>query len=182
MNGETLRFAYMGVVGKYKGIDLLLKSFSNVNSNNIALYIYGNCIGDDGTVDLVHEAERSDRRIRVMGRFDHEELPDILNNVDVMVVPSTTLESFGLVVTESLAYGIPVIASDIVGSAYEFIRHGENGLIFSITAQDGLEKIIREISADPSIVERMRSHISPPPRLEDEAFDVDKIYKKHMHA
>ena len=175
--GAPLTFAYMGVVGKFKGIDLLLDSFRKVDDQNIRLNIYGNCIGDDGTIDIVHDAEKNDKRIRAMGRFDHKELPDILDNIDIMVVPSTTLESFGLVVTESLSYGVPVIASDIVGSAYDFIEHNSNGMIFSVKDPDGLERIIREISADPSIVERLRSNISPPPRLEEEAFTIEKVYK-----
>jgi len=179
--GVTVNFAYMGVVGKFKGIDLLLDSFRKVDSSDIKLYIYGNCIGDDGSTDLLHEAENNDHRIKVMGRFEHEDLPSILNQVDITVIPSTTLESYGLVLIESLSYRVPVIASDIVGSAYEFITHEENGLIFSIKNPFELAKIIKQISEEPAIVERLRSNITLPPRLEEEAFTIEKIYKSVLH-
>lgn len=174
--GASVHFAYMGVVGKFKGVDLLLNSFRAVKAQNIRLSVYGNYI-NDGIIDVLHEAARDDDRIKIMGRFDHEDLPSILNHVDIVVVPSTTLESYGLVVIESLAYEVPVIASDIVGSAYEFIRHGENGMIFSVKNPSELAGIIEQISERPSLIESMRSHISPPPRLEEEAFTVEKIYK-----
>ena len=82
-----------------------MSSFKKVDAYNIKLHIYGNCLGDDGTIDFVHEAEKEDSRIKVLGRFDHDELARILNRVDIVVTPSTTLESYGLVVVESLAYG-----------------------------------------------------------------------------
>lgn len=175
--GAPVIFAYLGVVGKFKGINLMVDAFKSVLFPNIRLKIYGNCIGTDGTIDFLRNAESEDQRIKVMGRFDHDELPHILNQVDVVVVPSTTLESYGLVVVESFAYEVPVIASDMVGSAYEFIRDGENGRIFSVGNPSGLAEIIRQISEQPSLVETWRSNITLPPRLEEEAFIVEKIYK-----
>ena len=170
-------FAFMGVVGEFKGINLLVKAFKSVTSPNIRLNIYGNCIDIDGTIDFVRNAEFKDQRIKVMGRFSHDELLHILNQVDIVVVPSTTLESYGLVVVESLAYGVPVIASDIVGSAYEFIKNGENGFIFSAQKPEELAGIIKKIGDQPSVLETLRSNISLPPRLEEEAFMLEKIYK-----
>ncbi len=175
--GNDVILAYLGVVSKFKGINLLMSSFKKVDASNIKLHIYGNCLGDDGTIDFVHEAEKEDSRIKVLGRFDHDELPRILNRVDIVVTPSTTLESYGLVVVESLAYRVPVIASDIVGSAYEFIRHGENGMIFSLQNPEGLTDIIRQISENPAIIDRLKENIHYPPRLEEEAFALERIYK-----
>jgi glycosyltransferase involved in cell wall biosynthesis len=175
--GEPVIFAYLGVVSRFKGIDLLIDSFKKVKSSNIRLHIYGNCVGDDGTIDLLREAEIEDIRIRSMGQFNHDELPGILNQVDMVITPSTTLESYGLVVIESLAFGVPVIASDIVGSAYEFIKHGSNGMIFSIHNPEELVEIISKIGQQPAIIDDLKVNITPPPRLEEEAFTVERIYK-----
>ncbi|MBM4147090.1 MAG: glycosyltransferase [Nitrospira sp.] len=175
--GEPIIFSYMGVVSRFKGIDLLIDSFKKVKSSNIRLHIYGNCVGDDGTIDLLREAETEDIRIRSMGQFNHDELPGILNQVDIVITPSTTLESYGLVVIESLAYSVPVIASNIVGSAYEFIQNGMNGMIFSINNPEELVENIKKISEQPYVIDMMKSNITPPPRLEEEVFIVQKIYK-----
>jgi glycosyltransferase involved in cell wall biosynthesis len=174
-------FGYLGVVSKFKGIDLLISAFKKVDSKNIRLNIYGNCLGEDGTIDLVREAEQDDSRIKSMGRFNHDELPHILSQVDIVVTPSNTLESYGLVVVETLAHGIPVIASDIVGSAYEFIKHGVNGMIFSSQNPSELVEILKRISNQPSIIDELKANITPPPRLEEEAFTVERIYKSVIH-
>ena len=76
-----------------------------------------------------------------------------------------------------MAYGIPVIASDIVGSAYEFIEHGKNGMIFSVQEPSQLAAIIRQIADQPSTVEQLKSNINHPLRLEEEAFMVENIYR-----
>jgi glycosyltransferase involved in cell wall biosynthesis len=114
----------------------------------------------------------------MMGKYEHQDLPRVMSEIDVVVVPSSTLESYGLVVVESMAYGNPVIASDIVGSAYEYIRDGENGFIFPVHEPGVLRDLIEKISNDHSIVEKLRSNISLPPRIEEEAFMVESIYKR----
>jgi glycosyltransferase involved in cell wall biosynthesis len=43
-NPGTIAFGYTGVVTRFKGVDLLLRAFSEVRSPRIALKIYGNCL------------------------------------------------------------------------------------------------------------------------------------------
>lgn len=177
-NPENITFGYAGLVSRFKGVDLLVKSFSAVKSPHIFLNLYGNLI--EWEINFCSELNlliEKDDRVRLMGKYSHDELPRIMSEIDVLVVPSTTLESYGLVVVEGLAYNVPVIASNIVGSAYEYIRHGENGMVFSIHNPLELVDIIKKISEQPAFVEALKSHISPPPRLEEEAFTVEKIYK-----
>ncbi len=53
--------------------------------------------------------------VRFLGRVSDGDLPDYYRAADVSVVPSRSLEGFGLVVLEALASGTPVIASDTGG-------------------------------------------------------------------
>lgn len=175
---DIISFGYTGVVARFKGVDVLVNAFREVNSPGIALKIYGNCIWEPAFSQELAAAVEEDKRIRLMGKYDHSELPRVMSEIDITIVPSTTLESYGLVVVESMAYGVPVIASDIVGSAYEFIEHGKNGMVFSVQKPSELTDIIKQISDQPSIVETLKSNISPPPRLEEEAFMVESIYKR----
>jgi glycosyltransferase involved in cell wall biosynthesis len=54
-------------------------------------------------------------RVRFLGAVSEEELVTCYRAADVSVVPSISLEGFGLVVLEALACGTPVIASDVGG-------------------------------------------------------------------
>lgn len=177
----TISFGYTGVVTRFKGVDLLVNAFSEVRSERIALKIYGNCLWETDFNQELEAALKKDARIRMMGKYEHQDLPRVMAEVDIVVVPSSTLESYGLVVVESMAYGNPVIASDIVGSAYEYIRDGENGFIFPIHEPRVLKELIEKISDDHSLVDKLRSNISLPPRIEEEAFMVEAIYKRLFH-
>lgn len=177
---KTVSFGYTGVVTRFKGVDLLLKSFREVRSPDITLKIYGNCVWDTEFNAEVSRAVEEDPRIQLMGKYEHYELPQVMSEIDIVVVPSTTLESYGLVVVESMAYGIPVIASDIVGSAYEYIEDGENGFIFSVDRPNTLKQIIEKISNNPSLIEEMKKKVFPPPRIEEEAFMVESVYRKRL--
>ena len=53
--------------------------------------------------------------VRFLGKVSEDELVSVYRSADVCVVPSTSLEGFGLVVLEALGCGIPVIASDVGG-------------------------------------------------------------------
>jgi len=171
-------FAYTGVVARFKGADLLINSFTEVNADNIILKIYGNILWDMQMNNILNSAVKKDKRIIIKGKYEHSELPFIMSDTDIVVVPSTTLESYGLVVVESMSYGVPVIASDIVGSAYEFITDGVNGFLFEASKPESLRNIIEKISQAPSIINDLKANITPPPRIEEEAFQVECIYKQ----
>ncbi|MBF0516791.1 MAG: glycosyltransferase family 4 protein [Nitrospirae bacterium] len=68
---------------------------------------------------------------------------------DIVAVPTSGLESFGMVVIEAMAMQRPVIASD-VGGIPEIITHGVNGLLFFPTDRATLRACICELAANPA--------------------------------
>jgi glycosyltransferase involved in cell wall biosynthesis len=172
-----IRFGYTGVVTPFKGVDLLIRTFMAVDAPHLVLAIYGNILWEDAFRRDLDHWFACDPRIKLMNRYEHEELPEVMAGIDVLVVPSTTLDSYGLVVAESLAFGVPVIASDMVGAAHELVRDGENGFIYPAGEPDRLRGLIERIAREPEIVARLRAGIAPPPRLEEEAFQVELVYR-----
>jgi glycosyltransferase involved in cell wall biosynthesis len=61
------------------------------------------------------------------GRVGQTELASILRSADCLILPSR-FDSFGMVVPEAMACGLPVIVSDMVG-AKELVADGRNGFI-----------------------------------------------------
>jgi glycosyltransferase involved in cell wall biosynthesis len=178
----TVTFGFCGVVAKFKGVDLLVEAFTQVPSSNIRLKIYGNSVWEREYYDKIRNEVAGDNRIQLMGSYQHEDLPNIMNSIDVMVVPSSTLESYGLVLIESLAYDVPVVASNIVGSAMEYLRHGENGFVFDYSRPETLSGIIQMLSDHPETLEKLRGRIVLPPRIEEEVFELECVYQQLLSA
>ncbi len=172
----SLRVGYFGAVSHVKGVDYLIDCFKKVPGNNISLDIHGGYIDEKEFFDSLIKRAGNDPRIRFKGKYEIEELPRIMEDIDLVVVPSNTLESYGLVVIESMAHYTPVIASDVVGSAYEYIEHGVNGYIFNLKEPETLTRILESVANDPEIVENWRHNVKPPPRIEEEVFLLENIY------
>jgi glycosyltransferase involved in cell wall biosynthesis len=77
------------------------------------------------------------------GYCDGEELASAYASADIFVFASAH-ESFGLVVAEALASGLPVVSSR-VGGAEDIIQHGQNGYIFDVDNPDLLGEYVHEL-------------------------------------
>ena len=99
--------------------------------------------------------ENGQGRIQILGLLSWGELIRLYASCDAMIFPAKG-EKFGMVMLESLACGLPVVAYDNAGAARELIRHGVNGYL----APDGdwvrLAQSLKELLADRVKHERMR--------------------------
>jgi glycosyltransferase involved in cell wall biosynthesis len=90
--------------------------------------------GHPGEWEGEHPAETIDRLglddVRLAGWHDHSELPELLAASDLLVLPSLR-ESFGQVLVEAMACGVPPIAAASLGPAH-IIDDGETGWLFGV--------------------------------------------------
>lgn len=123
----TTRFGYIGQIETHKGVALLVEAFQKLtNDTPVELHIMGN-----GTqLEQLKNQTVADARIHWYGRVERKHLPDILQTLDALVVPSLCYENSPTVIFESFACHVPVIASNIEGIA-ELIQEGENGFTFA---------------------------------------------------
>ncbi len=91
------------------GVDVLLSAWKQLAPEGGLLLI-----GGDGSSRPALEQHASDT-VRFLGRVDDGLLPVYYRAADVCVIPSRSLEGFGLVALEALACGTPVIATDVGG-------------------------------------------------------------------
>jgi glycosyltransferase involved in cell wall biosynthesis len=108
------RFAYLGRLHPKKGIENLLDAYKKVQGSlggTTSLVIAGE--GDppyvQGIRNRIQELGLSET-VRMVGHVAGDAKREFLENADVLIAPSHT-ENFGLVVSEALAHGVPVIAS-----------------------------------------------------------------------
>jgi glycosyltransferase involved in cell wall biosynthesis len=101
---------------KRVGLDVLLRAWGAAESQDATLYIVGDG-PERGRLQALAGELGVESTVRFVGPVSDADLPFWYAAADLSVVPSITLEGFGLVVLESLACGTPVIASDTGGMA-----------------------------------------------------------------
>lgn len=78
------------------------------------------------------------------------DIPEIMNSLDMLVIPSSSFEACPMAALEALACGVPVIGSNLGGTP-EIIGEGKTGHIFKAGDENDLaEKILSVLSGDDS--------------------------------
>ena len=70
--------------------------------------------------------------LKLIGFLNQTELGEAYALADCLVLPSDYPETWGLVVNEALATGLPCVVSDAVGCAPDMIRDGESGYVYPL--------------------------------------------------
>jgi glycosyltransferase involved in cell wall biosynthesis len=92
-------------------------------------------------------------RVTLRGRIDHDRLPELLSQIDVLVNPSSE-ESFGVILVEAAASGIPSVAA-AVGGVPEVVLDGRTGLLVPADDLPALTDAMRRLADDPALRERL---------------------------
>lgn len=122
---------------KRKGLSKLIHAVSAMSALNIKILV----VGRDDPQPFLSLAEDLQCSGRVIFAGPTSSIADFFNASDMLVFP-TTYEPFGLIITEAMASGLPVIVSRCAGAA-ELITDGVDGLLIN----------------DPEDVDKIRSHI-----------------------
>jgi glycosyltransferase involved in cell wall biosynthesis len=93
-----------------------------------------------------------------MGFLNQSELPAAYVSADFLVLPSDGLETWGLVVNEAMACGIPAVVSDAVGCAPDLVDAGATGQTFGCGDIGGLCEAIRRVLAQDPV--QTRRHLA----------------------
>jgi len=168
--GGPLRIGFIGSVLPSKGVHLLLSAFRMLGDpSELRLDIYGEVLPfhNDRSYGQRLQALREglEHVITLHGRYENDELPQILQGLDVVVVPSIWYEAYCLTIREAFLAGVPVVAANH-GAMAEAIDDGVNGLLFEAGDSRSLAAVLQTLAADPVLRERL-SHASG--RVRDEA-------------
>lgn len=77
-----------------------------------------------------------------------EQVPRVMRDHHVYILPSTGYEGWGAVINEAMSYDCAVIASSSAGSAASMIVHDFNGLLFDCGDWRGLSLLLQQLASD----------------------------------
>jgi glycosyltransferase involved in cell wall biosynthesis len=148
---DKVVFLYVGRVAVEKDMDILRKSYRQVEHRNpgqVALVVTG-----DGP--MLEECKRTFPASTLFTGFKKgEELARLYGSCDIFVCPSST-ETFGNVVLEAMASGLAVIGAN-AGGVGEIIHTMNNGLTFEVRSVSSLTKAMELLLANVELREQLQ--------------------------
>ncbi|WP_373545961.1 glycosyltransferase family 4 protein [Chamaesiphon sp.] len=120
------------------GIDILLQALVTVRSKVPDVWL---AIAGKGALRPVLEQQAQELglqdHVKFLGYVPDEQLPIAYQSADLTVVPSQSLEGFGLILLESLACGTPVLSTP-VGGMPEVLRPFQSTLVTETPTAEAL--------------------------------------------
>ncbi|HHT9125297.1 MAG TPA: glycosyltransferase family 4 protein [Candidatus Brocadiia bacterium] len=123
----------------------LLKAFEQVKFEKKTLIFVG-----DGPLkkDLQdYTCQHNLEHVYSQGFQNREKILRFYASADLFVHPAS-IEPWGVTVHEAMCFGLPVIATDKVGSAVDFVKHNQNGFVYPCGDIKGLASYIEELAVD----------------------------------
>ena len=142
---RPLRVLFVGQVGLTKGIAALLEASALLEKEPVEFHIVGPL--------RVQVPERFLRapNLRWIGRVAHDRVREYYRDADVFLFPSMC-DGFGIVQSEAVAEGLPVIASRFCG---DVVADGVNGIRLDPVDGPSIAAALRELSLHPERLEQM---------------------------
>ena len=160
-SGAPLRLLFVGRLHPMKGLDVLLDAIGRMPTGTVQLSIAGEG-GEKSRLMELAQGLSVTESVRFLGHVD--EVERLFADADCLVLPSVRLESFGQVLIEAMAAGLPLLTSDF-GPFLEINVHGETGLVTPLGDAEALAAALQKLAHDPAMTHRMSQAASERARL-----------------
>lgn len=137
---------YVGRLAPEKRVDLLAEALPGLS--NVRLVIVG-----DGPARSDLERRMADLPVHFTGYLRGDDLATAYGSADAFVFPSPT-ETFGQVVQEAMASGLPVVGARS-GGTLDLVRPGVNGLLFDPGSAVDLHTQLDRLLVNPQTLAAM---------------------------
>lgn len=172
------RFGYMGQIIAVKGVDLLVEAYRQVRAAHeaISLSLWGNADPQPKYVARLQKLIEEVPGVTLQGRYEPGQIGRVLQEIDMLVVPSRWPEIGPLVILEAFAAQTPVIAANI-GNMPELVEHGVNGLLFEPDSLTDLAAQMRRVVEEPGLYAHLVANVPAVRTPDDEMAEMAAIYR-----
>lgn len=146
---DAIVFAFVGkLITKKRPLDFLM---ALEQTRRTRPEVRGLIVGDGPLrAELEDYQRRHDTGCAMIGFLNQQEIARAYVAADALVLPSTGGETWGLVVNEAMACGVPAIVSDEVGCAPDLIDEGRTGFTYPCRDVAALaDRLTRLAASDP---------------------------------
>lgn len=143
---RKLKILFIGGLSQRKGLSYLFEAVEGLQ-NEVELTIVGH-----KAVQNCNALNEALTKHKWIPSLPHEQILACMSEHDVFVFPSL-FEGFGLVITEAMSQGVPVITTDRTAGP-DLIKDGEEGWIVPAGSSSALKEVINEILKKPEIVQQ----------------------------
>jgi glycosyltransferase involved in cell wall biosynthesis len=182
-NGVRANDAVIGSVGRLspeKGLDVLLRAAARLINGGTRLRVV---LAGDGPERkrLAQLAERLgiSERVDVRGEVPHEQVPAVLAELDIFVMPSRA-EGFGVAALEAQAMELPVVAS-LVDGLPDVVEDDRTGLLVPAGDPEALADAIARLAGDSALRADMgragRAFVERRYRWEENVAQMEGLYQ-----
>jgi glycosyltransferase involved in cell wall biosynthesis len=146
---------YVGRLDERKGVDTAVEALAHLPEPAMLTLIGGWDEREEARLRALAGRAGVAARVRFAGQRSRDEVRAAYADADVVVFPVRWEEPWGLVPLEAMARGRPVVATGRGGSG-EYLRDGENALLFEAGDPEALAAAVRRLAADPALRGRIR--------------------------
>jgi phosphatidylinositol alpha-mannosyltransferase len=150
----------LGFLGRFteprKGFATLLAAFDRLAPLRPGLRLL---VAGPGEPEEAEVPDHLAGRVCFLGTVSEADKPRMLSSVDLYVAPNTGGESFGMILTEAMAAGTPVVASDL-DAFRRVLDGGRAGALFPVEDAAALAETVAGLLDDPAERARLSAHAS----------------------
>jgi len=160
-NDRPLKFIFIGGLTSsrpYKGSDLLIDLFIELNKSNIEPMPELSIIGRGDLLPILKRKAEGSTNIHFFGYLDQEDLLEQLKDSDILILPSKSDgEGFGIVALEAIGCGKPVIVSKYAGIS-EYVSRYNAGYVVDPFHFNEIIEIIKYVNLNRGILNVLREN------------------------
>jgi glycosyltransferase involved in cell wall biosynthesis len=169
-NINEYTYLFAGTLVEKKGILNLIEAFNLLKDNKYKLKI----CGDGPLKDKVIEATSKNSNITYLGKINKEQLYKEYESSNIVVVPSLSVEPFGMVVIEAMINGCVVIGTNY-GGIHEIVSNIKGGLEVDPNNINELSNALKAV-ADTNVINDLLTKIEK----SIDCYQIDNTIKKYL--
>jgi glycosyltransferase involved in cell wall biosynthesis len=147
---QEIRLLFVGRLSFQKNLEQLFYALDGITIK-YKLNIVGDGEYENNLKKIVKDLKL--KKVNFLGRADNKKLLDFYREADIFVLPSER-EGMPLVLLESMAMGLPIIATDVTGNR-ELVKDGENGKLVPYSDEKALRDALIYISNNKGLYDKL---------------------------